>query len=114
MTPPRLAVYGTLAPGGPANHRLATVCGTWESGTVRARWVNEGWAVQDGYPALVLDPEAPPVPVSVFHSPDLHTLIEDIDAYEGDDYVRTQCMVTGQTGPDAPAWIYVLAEATHR
>ncbi|MEO0493943.1 MAG: hypothetical protein AAF081_11055 [Actinomycetota bacterium] len=46
----RLAVYGTLGPGGPNEHRLAHLGGAWVAGTVRGHLRERGWGAAHGYP----------------------------------------------------------------
>jgi hypothetical protein len=60
----RLAVYGTLGPGGPNHHILADLDGRWIDGTVRGHLREEGWGSELGYPGIVLDPDGPEVPPS--------------------------------------------------
>ena len=54
----RLFVYGTLAPGRPNEHVLASVDGEWESATVRGTLVEEGWGAGLGFPAITLAEDA--------------------------------------------------------
>src|SRR5262245_63560459 len=79
----RLIAYGTLAPGRPNHHQLATLEGRWISGVVRGDLVNAGWGDELGYPALVLKPDGAPVDVQVFESKDLPRHWERLDDFEG-------------------------------
>lgn len=102
----RLAVYGTLAPG-EANHgQLGALAGEWQPGAVRGRRLDDGW---QGYPGLILDAAADPVPVQLFTSTDLPAVWERLDAFEGDGYRRVVADVTTDEGIVA-ACIYVLRE----
>ena len=101
--PLRLAVYGTLAPGRSAHHRLADLEGTWTEGTVRGR-LREDWARHLGYPALELGGDGT-VAVAVLTSPGLAGRWEDLDAYEGAEYRRVLTAVD-TPGGTVPAWIY--------
>src|SRR5688500_16608463 len=106
----RLAVYGTLRPGHPNHHQLAALRGNWRQGAVRGRLVAEGWAAGLGYPALVLDPNSPPVDVDLFESPDLRQHWDRLDAFEGENYRRVVATVETSEGA-VDAWIYVAAPA---
>jgi len=105
----RLASYGTLAPGQPNHHQLAELRGTWRGGTVRGRLVDEGWAATLGYPALILDPGAPPLAVVLFESHDLPAHWPRLDAFEGAEYRRVRTRVKTDAG-SVEASIYVAAE----
>ncbi len=101
----RLAVYGTLAPGQPNHHELADLSGQWRAGTVRGRFVSEGWGATLGYPALVLDPAGDTIAVQLFTSPDLPTHWPRLDAFEGEEYQRVVAEVL--VGEEVvESWIY--------
>jgi gamma-glutamylcyclotransferase (GGCT)/AIG2-like uncharacterized protein YtfP len=102
----RLAVYGTLAPGKPNHHQLARLEGSWRPGRVSGRSIDHGWGAAIGYPALELDPAAPPVDVHLFESPDLPGHWDRLDAFEGEGYRRVIASVSTEEG-EVDAWIYV-------
>ncbi len=104
----RLAVYGTLAPGQPNHHELDGMGGTWRPGTVKGRLVSEGWAADQGYPALVLDPAGDLIAVQLFTSPDLPAHWQRLDEFEGEEYCRKVTRVDTGNGL-IDAWIYVCA-----
>lgn len=97
----RLAVYGSLAPGGKHNDLLRRIPGMWHTGTLR------GYVDRRGpYPILHLDPEGEILAVHVFESPHLTALWDELDAFEGEDYERV--LTTVQCGTDTvEAFIYV-------
>jgi gamma-glutamylcyclotransferase (GGCT)/AIG2-like uncharacterized protein YtfP len=103
----RLAVYGTLAPGERNHHVLAGLRGTWTNGVVHGERHPTGWGMTYGHPALVWDPDGPPVPVRVLHSSDLPAHWARLDAFEGDGYRRIVVPVTIGDRSE-PANIYVL------
>ena len=109
----RLAVYGTLAPGRPNHHQLASLSGRWRSGIVTGRLVEQGWGAHLGYPALVLDDQGPPIDVQLFESADLRDHWLRLDAFEGDGYRRARCRVETADGTVA-AWIYVAEDQPQR
>lgn len=108
MTTPRLAVYGSLAPGRPNHHHLAPLGGNWTSGVVRGRLVAEGWGAAIGFPGLVLDPGGEAIAVQVLESDALDAHWTSLDAFEGAGYRRVSITVETEGG-QVEAWIYALA-----
>ncbi|MEL7371660.1 MAG: gamma-glutamylcyclotransferase family protein [Myxococcota bacterium] len=108
----RLFVYGTLAPGRPNAHILADVPGTWTPGYVRGRLVDEGWGAAEGYPGIIIEPEAPQVAGFIFSSPALHQHWVRLDDFEGDGYVRVEVQAKLDSGPVVSAYIYALRPAS--
>ncbi len=104
----RLATYGTLAPGRPNAHQLADVGGTWTTGVVRRRLVEQGWGAAMGYPALVLDPAGEAVSVHLLQSANLPDHWARLDEFEGSSYARFVVQVE-TTGGEVPVYIYVHA-----
>ncbi|HWC24655.1 MAG TPA: gamma-glutamylcyclotransferase family protein [Flexivirga sp.] len=103
-----LFVYGTLAPGRPNEHVLASVRGTWEPATVRGRLLQHGWGAAVGFPGIVLDDDGPEVEGMLLSSEDLSHSWERLDQFEGDGYARVQASVRRRNGGTAVAHIYVL------
>lgn len=85
----RLAVYGSLAPGEVNAGVLAPLSGTWRRGSVRGTLRRRGWGAAHGFPGLEWDPEGEPVSVRLFVSPELPGHWPRLDAFEGDDYLRS-------------------------
>lgn len=106
----RLAVYGTLAPGKSNHEQLAALQGTWRHGTVVGRLLQKGWAVEHGYPALVLEQNGAKIAVQIFESLQLPAHWERLDEFEGREYKRVETEVETENGP-VSAWIYVSAES---
>jgi gamma-glutamylcyclotransferase (GGCT)/AIG2-like uncharacterized protein YtfP len=104
--PDRLAVYGTLVPGGANAEVLAAVPGEWAAGTVVGTRHEDGWR---GYPGLVLDGRGE-VAVAVLRSSVLDEHLARLDAFEGPGYRRVATTVRLQGGSEVDAWVYVLAE----
>lgn len=78
----RLAVYGTLAPGG-SNHAQLDGCrGSWSDAAVPGR---RGMREN---PVFTYDPNAPLVAVQLFVSADLPLHWPKLDAFEGAGYRR--------------------------
>ena len=94
----RVFVYGTLRPGGSAEHRLAggKLLG---SGFIRGRLYQIDW-----YPGVVLDESGGPVSGEVFEVDDEH--LARLDDYEGSEYRRTMVRVNGDVPWDAWMWVW--------
>lgn len=105
--PDRLAVYGTLVPGGSNADVLADLPGEWATGTLRGRRLDDGW---HGYPGLVLDPVGERVAVHVLSSPALVDAWPRLDAFEGPGYRRVVVDVELDDGGTVEAQAYVLVD----
>lgn len=106
--PPRLAVYGTLAPGRPNHGQLAHLPGRWFAGVVRGHLHDAGWGADLGFPGLVLANDGDDIEVQIFESASLAAEWSRLDAFEGPGYQRVMVEATTATG-SATAQIYVLA-----
>lgn len=104
----RLFVYGTLAPGRPNEHVLASLPGEWQPATVRGRLLPEGWGAAAGYPAIVLDSNASEVEGLVFTSESLPEHWARLDEFEGDGYERVRTKAQLQDGTFVDAYVYAL------
>lgn len=103
----RLAVYGTLAPGQPNHHVIADAGGTWLDGTVRGHRKIGGWGSAAGFPGLIPDAAADPVPVKLLVSDGLPSHLARLDEFEGTEYARVRIPVDVH-GTTVEAWIYAL------
>lgn len=107
--PPRLFVYGSLAPGAPNHHVLADVPGTWEPATTMGHLVQGGWGSALGYPALVLGHEPTDVvPGMLLTSGALGKEWGRLDRFEGSAYERVTVTVTLDNGTERTAQTYAL------
>src|SRR6476620_8129137 len=86
---PRLAVYGSLAPGRENHYLLAKYPGTWSRGRVRGDVINAGWGAAGGYLGLIPRDDGPWVAVQVFESESLTDAWRELDEFEGSEYQRT-------------------------
>jgi gamma-glutamylcyclotransferase (GGCT)/AIG2-like uncharacterized protein YtfP len=85
----RLAVYGTLVPGGPNFSKISQLTGSWRSGTVHGTLEAQGWGAESGYPGLRWDPDSKEkVVVHVLESEMLSNQWSMLDDFEGSDYRR--------------------------
>lgn len=103
-----LAVYGSLQPGGPNEHVLAPLGGTWTDGFVRGTLEQRGWGAKVGFPGIRLSENGEEISVKLFRSPKLEAFWPELDSFEGDEYVRRTCEVFTDQG-SARACIYTLA-----
>lgn len=106
--PPRLAVYGSLAPGEQHHEEIAHLAGSWQPGSVMGRLVDRGWGDRLGYPGFIPDPLGAEVAVMVFTSPDLDTAWAQLDEFEGAEYRRTVVAARLATGATVDVCIYAL------
>ena len=104
----RLFVYGSLQPGGPNEHVLASVKGEWVPATLKGRLIASGWGASLGYPGLVLDDDADDIGGYVFYSPDLAALWGRLDEFEGTEYERIVASATLENGHKVEAHVYAL------
>ncbi len=104
----RLFVYGTLAPGGPNEHLLQRIGGSWQKASARGKLIPEGWGATLGYPAIVLDPDGDKVEGLLFSSDALSEHWRKFDEFEGEGYERVLTMVELSDGSTVQAYIYAL------
>ncbi len=106
----KLAMYGTLVPGGVNHHVIADLVGTWEDGVVRGELHHVGWGAAYGYPAMHWLPQSEThIPVKLFTSPDLPAHWQRLDRFEGDGYRRILVPVEHEGAVIAVANIYEVA-----
>ncbi|HET6652488.1 MAG TPA: gamma-glutamylcyclotransferase family protein [Nocardioides sp.] len=109
----RLFVYGTLAPGGPNEHVLADVPGSWEPATVAGTLLQRGWGAVVGYPGIVLGGGAgEEVRGLLFSSEELHEHWERLDDFEGDGYERVLTSARLNSGEIATSFVYAVRGAS--
>ncbi len=106
----RLAVYGTLRPGGTSAHMLAPYGGMWSGGIVRGYQL--GACTESGCPGLAWDPAGEKIEVQVLESPELAAAWVSLDAYEGSDLVRIVVPVEIDGAGIVAANLYASADAT--
>jgi gamma-glutamylcyclotransferase (GGCT)/AIG2-like uncharacterized protein YtfP len=106
MEPERLALYGTLRPGGDAHFQIRDVSGVWLAGTVRGWTYDITWGPGEGYPGITLDAAGNGVEVDVLESAELGRHWSRLDHYEGPGYTRSTTDVTLTDGRTVKAQIY--------
>ena len=104
----RLFVYGSLQPGGPNEHVLASIEGEWEPAVTKGELVHGGWGADLGYPGLVIDAGGSDIRGYVFSSPHLASKWAELDELEGSEYERSIAFVTLANGTEIQAHVYVL------
>ncbi|HVF72665.1 MAG TPA: gamma-glutamylcyclotransferase family protein [Chthoniobacterales bacterium] len=110
----RLFVYGTLAPGRPNEHILASVPGKWEPAAVNGVLFKERWGAAAGYPGIVLDASAREVAGLLFSSEILAEHWTRLDEFEGEGYQRVVTRVKRKDGTAVEAYIYELRKKNGR
>ena len=101
-----LIVYGSLGPGGPNHHQLASLDGTWTAGWVTGELVSAGWGAEIGYPALVWSANGPRVPAWLLRSAMLPGAWERLDTLEGAEYRRIVVPFHSEEGVVAQGYLY--------
>ena len=79
----RLAVYGTLAPGGVNHSVLENIAGSWAEATLPGHIYYD-----DGLPYFKWDLDAPLVNIQVLESDILPKYWRELDRFEGENYGR--------------------------
>lgn len=102
-----LAVYGSLAPGGPNHWVISRLRGEWTTGTVRGYSFELTWGPAEGDTGFLPDPDGHVVDVAVLRSADLDRRWHEIDDFEGDAYDRRPIEVHLDDGATIVADIYV-------
>ena len=103
-----LFVYGSLQPGGPNEHVLSKISGTWRKATVTGHLGEAGWGTALGYPGLKLVENGEIVEGYVLTSASLDTFWGELDAFEGEQYERVMTSCTLDTGERLAAFTYAL------
>jgi len=94
-----LAVYGTLAPGRPNHHLVASLGGEWTEGLIEGDLLPVGWGADLGHPGFRPQAGGDAVAVGVLRAPLLASAWPDLDRFEGEGYRRILVPVFG-TEPD--------------
>jgi len=109
----RLAVYGTLAPGGPNHDLLAGLGGRWERGSVEGEIVRVGWGEDRRLRALVPRRGAGCAAVWLLEADGLTGRWAALDDFEGPAYRRALVVVQPEgLRPPRVAHAYVLGLPT--
>ena len=104
----RLFIYGSLQPGGPNEHVLADLDGTWEPAALKGRLIEAGWGASMGFPGLVIDDEGTEIRGHVLSSTELTAKWAHLDEFEGEEYERVTAVVTLDSGIQIEASVYAL------
>jgi gamma-glutamylcyclotransferase (GGCT)/AIG2-like uncharacterized protein YtfP len=94
-----LVVYGTLAPGLSNHNQIEHIAGTWRDNVyVEGEFVNQGWALEFGYPVIRWKPGGLRVASYLLTSEMLPSYWTDLDHFEGPEYCRILVPVFDQQG----------------
>ncbi len=102
----RLFVYGSLQPGAPNAHVLADL-GNWAGGSILGVLDDAGWGASLGYPGVRSVGAGTRIRGQVLTADALPWA--ELDAFEGDEYVRLVVMVDLDDGGTVEAAVYALA-----
>ena len=103
-----LFVYGTLIPGGPNEHVLSAIGGTWQEASVNGYLKPQGWGAAMGYPGIVLDEAGDEIKGYIFCSDNLYSHWDELDVFEGKEYKRVPVKVKTKNKMLVEAYIYML------
>ena len=103
-----LFTYGSLQLGKESDHYLKKLTGIWKNAYVFGNYITTGKASAIGYPVIKLDPKGAKITGMLFQSNQLMSVINTIDAYEGDCYQRVVTDVYLNDGSKKKAFIYEL------
>lgn len=106
----RLFVYGTLQPGGPNEHVLTEIGGSWAPAIIKGKLIESGWGASMGYPGLIIDEGGSDIQGYLFSSENLSRQWTLLDEFEGEEYERILAPVTLLSGEPMQAYVYVLHE----
>lgn len=105
-----LFVYGTLMPNCPNGHVLENIVGKFIPATVTGELIGAGWSASMGYPGIKLDSTGDTVHGFLFYSHNLDDHWEHLDAFEGEEFVRTAVNVERYDELDVDTYIYALKD----
>lgn len=113
----RLAVYGSLIPGGSNHHIVEPLGGEWTQGFVIGELLATGWAASLGYKAFRPRADGARIAVHMLTSPRLRDDWPRLDAFEGPGYIRilvdVMQEVNGSVELLAVANLYAAADPEH-
>ena len=110
----RLAVYGTLAPGGRHHALVANLVGTWRRGWVTGELLAGATGAARVYPALRWSPESVRVPAHLLESAELPAHWARLDTFEGPAYRRIVVPFCAEDGSVVDTNLYEAAERRAR
>jgi len=103
-----LFVYGTLMPNCPNGHVLEEIVGKFVPATVQGKLVDAGWSAGMGYPGIRLDKKRDTIHGYLFYSSNLINHWDNLDEFEGAEFVRTPVTVERYDELDVDTYIYML------
>ena len=106
-----LFVYGTLMPNCPNGHVLENIIGKFVPATVTGELIGAGWSASMGYPGIKLGRGSDKVHGYLFYSNNLEENWEYLDAFEGEEFVRTEVTVERYDEVEVDTYIYTLKDS---
>ena len=105
-----LFIYGTLMPNSPHANILENIIGKFVPATVTGFLKDEGWSASMGYPGIKLNKEGDTIHGFLFYSNNLINHWENLDEFEGKEFIRVQTTVERYDELQVNTFIYVLKE----
>jgi len=103
-----LFVYGTLMPNCPNGHVLENVVGKFVPATVKGFLKDAGWSASMGYPGIKLDENGDTVHGFLFYSNNLINHWDNLDEFEGEEFLRTPVTVERHDEWEVDTYVYTL------
>tara|TARA_B110000046_G_C12984355_1_gene394856 strand:- start:582 stop:932 length:351 start_codon:yes stop_codon:yes gene_type:complete len=103
-----LFVYGTLMPNCPNGYVLENIVGKFTPAVVRGYLKDAGWSASMGYPGIHLDETGDSIHGFIFSSSNLINHWDNLDKFEGNEFLRKPVTVETYDDFDFDTYIYVL------
>ena len=103
-----LFVYGTLMPNCPNGYVLDNIVGKFTPATVKGYLRDAGWSASMGYPGIHLDVNGDTIHGFLFSSSNLINHWDNLDEFEGVEFLREPIRVERYDEIEVDTYIYVL------
>ena len=105
-----LFVYGTLMPNCPNAYILENIVGKFVPATVKGKLIDAGWSASMGYPGIRLEMGDDTIHGFLFYSDNLINHWENLDIFEGEEFIRTPVVVERYDEVEVQTYIYTLKD----
>ena len=100
--------YGSLAPGKENHGFIKHLKGVWKHGVVLGRLEHKGWGSRMGFPGFRKSNDPKSIEVQILFSLELPVYWDQLDEFEGDEYVRELIEFTLKDGDKGCGYLYAL------
>ena len=105
-----LFVYGTLMPNCPNSYVLENIVGKFVPATVKGKLIDAGWSASMGYPGIRLEMGDDTIHGFLFYSDNLINHWENLDIFEGEEFIRAPVIVERYDEVEVQTYIYTLKD----